>query len=59
MKTPPPPEWDGVEHLKSKSFGCPKMGGSTLEESGSLDPGSSSCKRIGMHDSVNKLGAIW
>ena len=25
MKTPPPPEWDGVEHLKSKSFGCPKM----------------------------------
>ena len=20
MKTPPPPEWDGVEHLKSKSF---------------------------------------
>mmetsp|Transcript_36743 Transcript_36743/g.84804 ORF Transcript_36743/g.84804 Transcript_36743/m.84804 type:complete len:1128 (-) Transcript_36743:77-3460(-) len=24
MKNPPPPEWDGVEHLKSKSFGVPQ-----------------------------------
>ncbi|CAE7586003.1 cya1 [Symbiodinium natans] len=24
MKNPPPPEWDGVEHLKSKSFGLPQ-----------------------------------
>ncbi|CAE7555208.1 cya1 [Symbiodinium sp. KB8] len=32
MKNPPPPEWDGVEHLKSKSFGVPQRQKNQIKE---------------------------